>query len=94
MTLRHLVCLAFCLAFCLTSVFAGDPARVLIIVGPSKHPPGSHEVAAGGRVMQHCLENMTNQPGVKTNIPGLATFNPVALDYVPPPPKPKKIEFK
>lgn len=64
MTFRHLVCLAFCLS----SVFAADPARVLIIVGPSKHPPGSHEVAAGGRVLQHCLEHMTNLPGVKADV--------------------------
>jgi type 1 glutamine amidotransferase len=45
-----------------------DPARVLIVVGPSTHPPGSHEVAAGGRVMQHCLEHMENVPGVKAEV--------------------------
>lgn len=39
---------------------ADDPARVLIVVGPSTHPPRSHEVAAGGRLLKHCLENMTN----------------------------------
>lgn len=43
-------------------------ARVLIVVGPSKHPPGSHEVAAGGRLMKHCLEHMTNLPGVKADV--------------------------
>ena len=42
--------------------------RVLIIVGPSNHAPGSHEVAAGGRLMKHCLENMTNLPGVKADV--------------------------
>lgn len=42
--------------------------RVLIVVGPSNHPPGSHEVAAGGRLMKHCLENVTNVPGVKADI--------------------------
>jgi type 1 glutamine amidotransferase len=46
---------------------AGDQ-RVLIVVGPSKHPPGSHEVAAGGRVLKHCLENMANVPGVKADV--------------------------
>jgi type 1 glutamine amidotransferase len=30
--------------------------RVLIVVGPSKHPPGTHEVAAGGRLLKHCVE--------------------------------------
>ena len=42
--------------------------RVLIVVGPSSHPPGSHEVAAGGRVLQHCLERMENLPGVKVDL--------------------------
>ena len=50
------------------SSFAAAAARILIIVGPSNHPPGSHEVAAGGRVMQHCLEHMENVPGVKAAV--------------------------
>jgi type 1 glutamine amidotransferase len=45
-----------------------DAARVLIVVGPSTHPPGSHEVAAGGRLMQHCIEHMENLPGVKADV--------------------------
>lgn len=37
---------------------AGDArTRVLIVVGPSNHPPGTHEVAAGGRLIKHCLEH-------------------------------------
>ena len=47
---------------------AAEPARVLIVVGPTNHPPGSHEVAAGGRVMQHCIEHMENVPGVKADV--------------------------
>jgi type 1 glutamine amidotransferase len=43
-------------------------ARVLIVIGPSNHPPGSHEVAAGGRLLQHCLEHMANVPGVKADV--------------------------
>lgn len=40
----------------LAPVSAAEPApRVLILVGPSNHPPGTHEVAAGGRVLEHCL---------------------------------------
>jgi hypothetical protein len=27
------------------------PARILIVVGPSTHAPGTHEVGAGGRLM-------------------------------------------
>lgn len=49
------------------SSFCAPPA-VLIVVGPSKHPPGSHEVAAGGRVMKHCVETMANVPGVKADV--------------------------
>ncbi|MBI2477849.1 MAG: ThuA domain-containing protein [Planctomycetia bacterium] len=43
-------------------------SRVLIIVGPSNHPPGTHEVAAGGRLIKHCLENMDNLPGVHAEL--------------------------
>src|SRR5688500_12745545 len=42
------------------SAQGADPARVLIVVGPSDHPPGSHEVAAGGRLMGDALENSSN----------------------------------
>ena len=35
---------------------SAEPTKsVLIVVGPSSHPPGTHEVAAGARVMEHCL---------------------------------------
>ncbi|MBX9585441.1 MAG: ThuA domain-containing protein, partial [Gemmataceae bacterium] len=30
-------------------------ARVVVVAGPSDHPPGTHEVAAGGRLLAHCL---------------------------------------
>jgi type 1 glutamine amidotransferase len=52
----------------LAAVTAPSPTRVLIIVGPSSHPPGTHEVAASGRLMQHCLEHMTNVPGVSAQV--------------------------
>lgn len=29
--------------------------RVLVLIGPSNHPPGTHEVAAGGRLLAECL---------------------------------------
>lgn len=50
------------------SPFAAESARILIVVGPTDHPPGTHEVAAGGRVMQHCLENMANLPRVRVDL--------------------------
>ena len=59
--------LFICLALC-PIADAEQETRVLIVVGPSNHPPGSHEVAAGGRVMQHCLENMVELVGVKADV--------------------------
>jgi type 1 glutamine amidotransferase len=47
---------------------ATEPTRILIVVGPTDHPPGTHEVAAGGRLMKHCLENMANLPSVKVDL--------------------------
>jgi len=47
---------------------AAAPTRILIVVGPTDHPPGTHEVAAGGRLMKHCLEHMANLPGVKVDL--------------------------
>lgn len=60
--------LTLLLLFFISHTLAADSAHVLIIVGPSKHPPGSHEVAAGGRLMKHCIETMTNVPGVKADV--------------------------
>jgi type 1 glutamine amidotransferase len=47
---------------------AAEKARIVIVVGPTNHPPGTHEVAAGGRLMQWALENMGNVPGVKADV--------------------------
>lgn len=47
---------------------AAEPSRVLIVVGPSNHPPGSHEVAAGGRLMQHCLKTAENVSDIETHV--------------------------
>src|SRR3954469_3982016 len=44
------------------------PTNILILVGPSTHPPGSHEVAAGGRLVAHCLEHAENVPGIKAEV--------------------------
>ena len=60
------------LLFALPVAAPGVPARmdrrVLIVVGPSNHPPGTHEVGASGRLLKHCLEHMTNVPGVKADV--------------------------
>jgi len=47
---------------------AAKPSRVLIVEGPSKHPPGTHEVAAGARLMKDCLERMKNVSGVAAEV--------------------------
>src|SRR5688572_23386201 len=57
------VVVAGLLGFC--PAVAAAESRVLIIVGPSTHPPGSHEVAAGGRLMKWALDNIA---GVKADV--------------------------
>jgi type 1 glutamine amidotransferase len=47
---------------------AARPPRILVVVGPTNHPPGTHEVAAGGRLLKHCLENLANLPGLKADV--------------------------
>lgn len=41
---------------------------VAIVVGPANHPPGTHEVAAGGRLMAWCLNHMENVPGFESQV--------------------------
>lgn len=44
------------------------PTRVLILVGPSNHPPGTHEVAAGARLIRHCLEHAENVRSIEVDV--------------------------
>jgi type 1 glutamine amidotransferase len=39
----------------------------LVVVGPTNHPPGTHEVAAGGRLLAHCL-NTAGRPALKAEV--------------------------
>ena len=51
------------------SSFAADDQKcILVVIGPSNHPPGSHEVAAGGRLLKYCLETMTNASAVQVEL--------------------------
>lgn len=52
----------------LAAVASVRATEVLIVVGPTSHPPGSHEVAASARLVQHCLEHMENVPGVHARV--------------------------
>jgi len=49
-------------------VQAAERDGVLILVGPSEHPPGTHEVAAGARVMEYALENAVNLRDMKAEV--------------------------
>jgi len=68
--IRPLALLAIALAFTTPSaeLFAAEPTRVLILVGPSSHPPGTHEVGAGARVMKFCVEHAENVPDIHAHI--------------------------
>ncbi len=43
-------------------------AKVVLIAGPCDHPPGTHEAAAGARLLEHCLENAANVPAVEADV--------------------------
>lgn len=47
---------------------AADSTQVLVVVGPSDHPPGSHEVAAGGRLMGDTLEHAKNVSDIDAHV--------------------------
>ena len=55
---------------CQAALAFAAPARgrIVIVAGPTNHPPGTHEVAAGARLLQHCLEHMTNVRGVRADV--------------------------
>lgn len=67
MSVRHLL-LILLIGLLTSFAQAAEPTKVLIVVGPSSHPPGSHEAAAGGRLMEHCLENMSNLQDVEATL--------------------------
>ncbi|MBM84119.1 MAG: hypothetical protein CMJ78_26495 [Planctomycetaceae bacterium] len=67
--IRNLATFLICLAASWTSISdAAEKANVLIIVGPSNHRPGSHEVKAGGRLMQYCLTNSDNVADIEASV--------------------------
>ena len=68
MNIRGFAALALLATVCVAAAQAAGAARVLIIVGPSSHPPGTHEVAASGRLLEYCLENMANVSGVTADV--------------------------
>jgi type 1 glutamine amidotransferase len=68
-TIPNSITLAVALVMLLCSVaVAESPAKIVIIVGPTNHPPGTHEVAAGARVMQYCIENSSNLQDMEAEV--------------------------
>lgn len=58
-----------------TSLAADDAKRrVLVVVGPTNHPPGTHEVAAGGRLLKFCLEKAGLSADIVTEWPEAKTL--------------------
>ncbi len=59
-------------SLCTASAFAQTAVtpstNILILVGPTTHPPGTHEVAAGGRLVAHCLTHAENVPGIQAEV--------------------------
>ncbi len=45
-----------------------NATQVLIVVGPSRHPPGTHEVAAGARLVKYALEHAQGVRPVRAQI--------------------------
>ncbi len=58
--MKHLFALLICFSLLCSLTVAAGSKRALVVVGPSNHPPGSHEVAAGGKLIAYCLENLEN----------------------------------
>lgn len=50
------------------ALHAAEVPHVLIVVGPSSHPPGSHEAAAGARLLEKALETTGNVSGVSAQV--------------------------
>lgn len=47
---------------------ADSDTKILILIGPSTHPPGTHEVAAGGRLLEYCLEHAANVSNIDAQV--------------------------
>ncbi len=51
------------------SLRAGEiETEILVIVGPEGHAPGTHEVAAGGRLMAHCFNHAENVDEIRATV--------------------------
>ena len=60
------------------------PIQILVIAGPCSHPPGTHEAAAGARLLKHCLETADNVTPVKVIVEYDWPSDPGVLQLPPP----------
>ena len=68
---RHLLGACLCLSIVSSTVLAQQSrmeTRILIVIGPSNHAPGTHEVEAGARLMRHCLATSSNVSDLKVDV--------------------------
>jgi hypothetical protein len=56
--------------------------KILIVIGPSNHPPGTHEVLAGGKLVEFCLENGRGLPKIDATVVQGWPSNPADLEHV------------
>ena len=42
--------------------------KIVFVAGPCQHPPGTHEAAAGARLLEYCVKEATNVPPVGTAV--------------------------
>lgn len=61
---------------------AESAAQVLVLVGPSNHPPGTHEVKAGGQLLGHCLAAMNFKADVRSDWPTSGTEQYAAVVFI------------
>ena len=62
--MKQILTLALLLSLQVVALVAADPTHILVVVGPSNHPAGTHEVAASGRLMADCLMKASNLSGI------------------------------
>ncbi|MHC4403125.1 MAG: ThuA domain-containing protein [Planctomycetota bacterium] len=67
------------------AIAAEASTKILVIAGPCEHAPGTHEAAAGARLLEHCVKNAANVepvlaemldawPADKSTLDGVATI--------------------
>jgi len=54
--------------FCRAVAAETTGTKVVLIAGPCGHPPGTHEAAAGARLLEYCLENAADVSAVEAAV--------------------------